>query len=308
MTHAAEALLVDWIAQLSALRGARALTCTAYRRDVGGYLGFLARHRGAALAPSDLAGVTQSDLRAWLADARGRGLAPASIARAVAAVRAFHRWLAEARGIESPRALALRAPRSRRPLPRPVDPDAARALIAGAAAHPAPWVAARDAAVLTLLWGAGLRISEALGLTQADAPLPEMLRVTGKGGRDRLVPVIPAARAAVELYRRLCPHAPTRGDALFLGVRGGALGARHLQAVMATARAALGLPATATPHALRHSFATHLLSAGGDLRTIQDLLGHASLSSTQVYTAVDQSRLMEVYDAAHGRARAAGQG
>ena len=178
-----------------------------------------------------------------------------------------------------------------------------RPIVASVSAAAAPWIAARDQAALTLIWGAGLRISEALGLRQGDAPLAEVIRVTGKGDKQREVPVLPAARQAVEHYRALCPHAPARHEALFLGARGGPLNPRLLQKAMAAARMALGLPPSATPHALRHSFATQLLAAGGDLRAIQELLGHASLSSTQVYTGVDESRLMEVYDKAHPRRR-----
>ncbi len=179
----------------------------------------------------------------------------------------------------------------------------ARAIVATVSADAEPWIAARDQAALTLIWGSGLRISEALGLRQSDAPLAEVIRVTGKGAKQREVPVLPATRQAVEHYRALCPHAPARHDALFLGARGGPLNPRLLQKAMATARMALGLPPSATPHALRHSFATQLLAAGGDLRAIQELLGHASLSSTQVYTGVDETRLMEVYDKAHPRGR-----
>lgn len=164
------------------------------------------------------------------------------------------------------------------------------------------WVAARDVAVVTLLYGCGLRISEALSLTGADAPLPDTLRILGKGEKERVVPVIPAARSAVDRYLRLCPHPQSPDAALFRGVRGGALNPSAIQGVMAKARMQLGLPATATPHAMRHSFATHLLSAGGDLRAIQELLGHASLSTTQAYTAVDTARLMEVYNRAHPKA------
>jgi integrase/recombinase XerC len=186
-----------------------------------------------------------------------------------------------------------------------VSPDAARELIATIELQSLKsWVGARDVAVATLLYGCGLRISEALGLTQGDAPLGEVLRIRGKGGRERLVPVLPVARRAVEAYRGICPFAPDPAAPLFLGVRGGALNPRLVQGAMAAARRQLGLPATATPHALRHSFATHLLEAGGDLRTIQELLGHATLSSTQVYTGVDQVRLMEAYAAAHPKARA----
>jgi integrase/recombinase XerC len=301
---AAAALLARWLAALSAVRGARPRTVEAYRRDVGDWLGFLARHRGGPVGPAALAGVGPSDLRAWMAAGRGRGLSPRSVARALSAVKGFHRWLAEAEGAEAPAVVAARGPKAPRRLPRPVSVEGARALIETVEAEPAePWIGARDAAVLTLLWGCGLRVSEALALTGADAPLPEALRVTGKGARTRLVPVLPAARAAVEAYRAAAPFAPAGAEPLFRGARGGPLGARAVQKAVERARLALGLPATATPHALRHAFATHLLAAGGDLRAIQDLLGHAALSTTQVYTAVDAGRLAAVHAAAHPRAR-----
>jgi integrase/recombinase XerC len=300
----APGLIPRWLAALSAGRGVRPRTLEAYGRDLGDYLGFLARHRGGPVSPADLAGVDQSDLRAWMAASRARGLSPRSLARALSAVRGFHRWLAEAEGAEAPAALAIRGPRTARRLPRPVSVEGARALISAVEDDARePWVGARDAAVLTLLWGCGLRIGEALALSGADAPLPEALRVTGKGGKQRLVPVLEAARAAVEAYRAICPWALAREGPLFRGARGGPLAARAVQKAMETARLGLGLPATATPHALRHAFATHLLAAGGDLRAIQDLLGHASLSTTQVYAAVDSARLAAVHAAAHPRAR-----
>jgi integrase/recombinase XerC len=271
---------------------------------VAGYLGFLAGHWGGPAGAAALGAVSTGDLRAWMAHERSRGLSARSLARALSAVKSFHAWLAEAQGLPSPAVTATRGPRVKPRLPRPVAPDAARALIATVEAQTLePWTQARDMAVLTLLYGCGLRIGEALGLRQADAPLGEMLRVRGKGGRERLVPVLPVAAQAVERYRALLPLAAAPGAPLFLGARGGALNPRHVQKVMAAARMQLGLPATATPHALRHSFATHLLEAGGDLRTIQELLGHATLATTQVYTGVDQARLMEVYAAAHPKAR-----
>ncbi|MFN0116064.1 MAG: tyrosine-type recombinase/integrase, partial [Paracoccaceae bacterium] len=218
---------------------------------------------------------------------------------------AFVRWLADRDGTDPTAVLATRGPRFRKPLPRPLSEAGAAAMLdtVGDFAKDA-WIAARDRAVVTLLYGAGLRISEALGLTGAEAALPEVLRIRGKGGKERLVPVIPAAREAVAAYVRLCPF-PTALEPqapLFRGARGGPLSPRLVSAAMEKARAVLGLPATATPHALRHSFATHLLAAGGDLRAIQELLGHASLSTTQAYTAVDATRLMEVYEKAHPRA------
>lgn len=298
------AVLEDWLAQLGAVRGASQKTLVAYRRDVMNYLGFLGAHWGDAAGSAALGRVSTSDLRAWMAHERARGLSARSVARALSAVRSFHAWLGEARGLIAPAVTATRGPRVKPRLPRPVAPDAAKALIATVEAQSVePWVAARDAAVVTLLYGCGLRISEALSLRQSAAPLGDMLRIRGKGGRERLVPVLPVAAAAVEAYRALMPFPPNPAAPLFRGVRGGELNQRHVQQMMANARMQLGLPSTTTPHAMRHSFATHLLEAGGDLRTIQELLGHATLATTQVYTGVDQARLMEVYAAAHPKAR-----
>lgn len=297
-------LMEEWLVQLAAVRGLSPRTIVAYRRDVSGYLKFLRLHNGGPAGRAALGRVGTADARAWMARERGRGLGPRSLSRALSAVKSFHAWLAEAEGVEATAVIATRGPRLKARLPRPVAPDAARALIATVADQSLePWVAARDVAVVTLLYGGGLRISEALGLRQADAPLPESLRIRGKGGRERMVPVLPAVRIAVDHYRALCPFEPGPKAPLFLGRRGGELNPRHIQKAMAAARMQLGLPATATPHALRHSFATHLLEAGGDLRTIQELLGHASLATTQIYTGVDQVRLMEAYAAAHPKAR-----
>ncbi len=300
----ADALLARWLAQLSAVRGASPRTVEAYRRDVAGFLGFLAQHWGGPVGRTGLGAVATADMRAWMARERDRGLSARSLARALSAVRSFYAWLGEAEGVEASAVLATRGPRRKPRLPRPVAPAAAKALIATVELQSLrSWVGARDVAVATLLYGCGLRISEALGLRQADAPLDETLRIRGKGGRERIVPVLPVARRAVETYRRLCPYALGPEAPLFLGARGGPLNPRLVQGAMASARRQLGLPATATPHALRHSFATHLLEAGGDLRVIQELLGHASLATTQVYTGVDQARLMESYLAAHPKAR-----
>lgn len=303
-SEGAAELMQAWLAQLGAIRGASQKTLIAYRSDVSGYLGFLTGHWGGPAGIAALGRVTTSDMRAWMAHERGRGLSARSLARALAAVRSFHAWLAEARGVEAAAVTATRGPRVKPRLPRPVAPAAAKALIAAIEDQGLPsWMAARDVAVVTLLYGCGLRISEALGLKQSDAPLGEMLRVRGKGGRERLVPVLPVAARAVEAYRALLPYRRGPEEPLFLGARGGQLNPRHVQAATAAARMQLGLPATTTPHALRHSFATHLLEAGGDLRTIQELLGHASLASTQIYTGVDQVRLMEAYMAAHPKAQ-----
>jgi integrase/recombinase XerC len=221
----------------------------------------------------------------------------------LAAIRGFYRFLERRHGLANPRLGLVRGPKLKRLLPRPVSEDAARALIVDAETSAAlPWIGARDAALITLLYAAGLRISEALALTGADRPLPESLRVTGKGGKQRLVPMLTAAREAVESYASLCPFALSKDAPLFRAARGGALSARMAQALMARLRGRLGLPLSATPHALRHAFATHLLANGGDLRAIQELLGHESLSTTQGYAAVDAEKILLAYRAAHPRA------
>ena len=292
-----------WLDHQRALKGAAENTLTAYRGDVTEFLAFISVHHGGMQGLGALAKITVSDMRAWMAQARGTDVGPRSLARKLSAVKAFYRWLAEREGFEPTAVLATRSPKFTKKLPRPLAIDAARELIDCVEMQARdPWVAARDVAVLTLLWGCGLRISEALGLRGTDAPLPDVLRITGKGGKERIVPVLPAARQAVDAYLRACPYSHAAAAPLFRGMRGGALSAGAIQKVMASARMQLGLPATATPHAMRHSFATHLLDAGGDLRAIQELLGHASLSTTQAYTAVDTVRLMEVYNRAHPRA------
>ena len=295
--------LFAWLDHIKALKDAADNTIDAYRRDVAGYLGFLTKHFGTSLGRRALADVGLSDMRAWMASERARGVSARSLARSLSAVKAFTAWMAEREGFDPTPVLSARSPKFTKKLPRPLSEDAARAMIDTVELQSTePWVAARDMAIVTLLYGCGLRISEALGLTGADSPLPEVLRIKGKGGKERIVPVLPAARAAVEDYTKRLRHPLLPDGPLFVGVRGRALNPRSVQKAMAQARMQLGLPATATPHAMRHSFATHLLAAGGDLRAIQELLGHASLSTTQAYTAVDTARLMEVYDKAHPRA------
>ncbi|RBO53499.1 recombinase XerC [Rhodovulum sp. BSW8] len=295
--------LEAWLAEERAIDGASEATIRAYATDLRGFLAFLAEYDGEPAGPARLARIELRDLRAWMAHERSRGLGPRSLARALSAVKGFFRWFGRREGFEPTAVLSVRAPKFTRKLPRPLPEDAARAVIADLGDTPeVPWIAARDAAVATLLYGSGLRISEALGLRGRDAPLPDVLRIRGKGGKERLVPVLPAAREAVAAYLDLCPFDLVPDGPLFRGARGGALNPRMVARAMEGARARLGLPASATPHALRHSFATHLLAAGGDLRTIQELLGHASLSTTQAYTAVDTARLLDVYDAAHPKA------
>ena len=274
----------------------------AYQSDVLGFLAFMTQHHGAAQGLGPLSKITVSDMRAWMASERTRGVGARSLARQLSAVKTFYRWLSEREGFEPTAVLSTRSPKFTKKLPRPLAEDAATAMIDTVEMQATdPWVAARDSAVVTLLYGCGLRISEALSLTGADVPLPQVMRITGKGGKERIVPVIDAAREAVASYLRLCPHPMEPNAPLFRGARGGPLNPRAIQKVMERSRMQLGLPATATPHAMRHSFATHLLTAGGDLRAIQELLGHASLSTTQAYTAVDTAHLMDVYNKAHPR-------
>ena len=303
ISPAARDALATWLDQQRALNGAAENTITAYQGDVADFLAFITLHKADSQGLGALAQITISDMRAWMARTRGGDVGARSMARKLSAVKAFYRWLSEREGFEPTAVLSTRSPKFQKKLPRPLAVDAAKALLECVKTQTdRPWIASRDVAVLTLLWGCGLRISEALGLKGRDAPLPDVLRIVGKGGKERIVPVLPAAREAVEAYLRLCPH-PHQDDApLFRAIRGGALGPRAIAQVMADARMQLGLPATATPHAMRHSFATHLLDAGGDLRAIQELLGHASLSTTQAYTAVDTARLMEVYNRSHPRA------
>lgn len=299
--------LSRWLDHLRAIKGASDKTVQAYGRDLRGFLAFLSQHHGAGEGLSALDALPQTDLRAWMAAERGRGVSARSLARSLSAVKNFLGWLAQRQGIDATTVLSARGPKFRRKLPRPLTVEGACEVILDIGTYAAhDWIGARDIAVATLLYACGLRISEALGLTGADHPLAEVIRIRGKGDKDRLVPVLPVARDAVANYLRLCPYPVERDAPLFCGARGGPLNPRLIAKAMEQARMRLGLPATATPHALRHSFATHLLSAGGDLRAIQELLGHASLSTTQAYTAVDAVRLMEVYDQSHPRAHPQG--
>lgn len=303
ISAAAADALDSFLTQRRALAANAENTIDAYRRDLIGFLSFITLHRGEAQGLRPLSEVTISDMRAWMARERGTGVGARSLARKLSAVKSFFRWLSEREGFDATAVLSIRAPRFQRKLPRPLaEPAAQEVLDMVELQSDTPWVAARDVAVVTLLYGCGLRISEALTLDRKAAPLGETLRITGKGGKERLVPVLPAARDAVDAYLDLAPFGPEPDEPLFRGVRGGRLSARQVQKVMQATRMQLGLPATATPHALRHSFATHLLNAGGDLRAIQELLGHASLGTTQAYTAVDTARLMEVYNRAHPKA------
>ena len=275
----------------------RAYVATAHR-----FIAFLGVHRGEAVEACAFRSLTSADMRAYLAQRRSDGLGASSAARELSAVRAFLRYAAEQDGrvTQLPR---TRSPKRPRTLPRPASPEDAMGLAEDAAsAASAPWIGARDLAILLLLYGAGLRVAEALSLTARAMPIGSTLRVTGKRSKTRIVPIVPAIREAVDAYVSQCPY-PLSGDApLFVGARGGPLNPDLVRRAVAAARKRLGLPDSLTPHALRHSFATHLLARGADLRALQELLGHASLSSTQIYTAVDAARLLDVYRHAHPRA------
>jgi integrase/recombinase XerC len=296
-------LMQRWLTDLGSLRDASDATLDAYTRDLADFLAFQAEHQGGVPGPDALKTLGAPDMRAWMAAQRNRGVGPRSLARRLSAVKAFYRWWAEREGFDATAILSMRAPKHTRRLPRPLSVEGAADMLETVGQQDArDWVSARDVSVVTLLYGCGLRRSEALSLDAGALPMTDTLRIRGKGGKEREVPVLPAARAAVARYAALCPHDLAPGTPLFRGIRGGPLNGRLIAKVMEQARMQLGLPATATPHALRHSFATHLLNAGGDLRAIQELLGHASLSTTQAYTAVDTARLLEVYANAHPKA------
>jgi integrase/recombinase XerC len=298
--------LAAWLAHLAHERRASPRTLEAYGFAGRRYLAFLEQHRAESLSAHDLGGVTAGEIRAWLAHLRtgDHPLSPRSLSQALSAIRAFHRFLDLRCDIPNSAVALVKGPRVKPGAPRPVTEDQAIGLIAEPGLDPdrEPWEAARDQAVLTLLYGCGLRISEALSLKRSDAPLGDSLRITGKGSKTRIVPVLSAVREAVDVYLAEAPFAIAPDEALFRARRGGPLSPRHVQATVQTLRSRLGLPASATPHALRHSFATHLLGAGADLRSIQELLGHASLSTTQRYTQVDAAALLSAYAQAHPRA------
>ncbi|MCM5559657.1 tyrosine recombinase XerC [Pleomorphomonas sp. JP5] len=297
--------VLDWQRWLADLRRLSPRTVEAYARDADDFVRFLTSHLGAPPAIADLGRLLPADYRAFLARRRRDGLAAPSLARGLSGIRSLIRFLEKRGEATSAAVAAVAAPKTPRRLPRPLGVADALSIVSDAGALvEEPWVAARDAAVLALLYGAGLRISEALSLTAAEAP-PEAggaIRITGKGGKTRLVPVLPAVGRAVATYVRLVPFRLAPQEPLFRGVKGGPLSPRIIQLAIQRLRGALGLPETVTPHALRHSFATHLLGSGGDLRTIQELLGHANLSTTQVYTSVDAERLVAAWKGAHPRA------
>ena len=307
LIFADETLLAErqaWLDALGDERRLSALTVDAYERDTRQFLLFLAGHAGGPARLSDIRELRPADLRAFLASRRKDGAGARTLGRGLAGLRSFLRHLEKKGLVNAAGSRAIRSPKQGKSLPKPLTASqAVRVSSDDGQLAEEPWIAARNAAVLSLLYGSGLRISEALGLTLRDFPAgARTLRVTGKGGKTRIVPLLPASFEAVQAYLKLCPHVVAPEQPIFLGARGGPLQPAIIQREMQKMRSALGLPETATPHALRHSFATHLLSAGGDLRAIQELLGHASLSTTQVYTGVDAARLLDIYEQAHPRA------
>jgi integrase/recombinase XerC len=300
--HPARALAVRWGGYLQHDRRRSPHTVRAYVATAHRFVDFLGRYRGEQIGRFALLALNASDLRAFLADRRGSGLGASSAARELSAVRAFLNYAAEQEG-QAAQLPRTRAPKRPRTLPRPASPEDAMGLAHDAAAGASvEWIGARDLAILLLLYGAGLRVAEALSLSARVLPVGPSIRVLGKRSKPRVVPIVPAVAQAIEDYARQCPF-PLSGDVpLFVGARGGPLNGDLVRRAVRAARNRLGLPDSLTPHALRHSFATHLLARGADLRALQELLGHASLSSTQIYTAVDAARLLDVYRHAHPRA------
>ncbi len=296
--------VASWRQWLEGEKRASAHTLDAYGRDLAAFLGFLAEHLGAEPDLAALTGLGAGDFRAFLARRSGDGLGRASLARTMSTLRGFFRFLDRFDLVHNPALKAVKSPRPPKSVPKPLAADEAMETLATAAEmHDEPWLAARDVALFTLLYGGGLRLGEALGLKRRDAPKADAMVITGKGRKQRVVPILPVVRDAIADYLRQLPYPSDPTDPLFLGARGGPLNPGVVQRQMRRLRQLLGLADTATPHALRHSFATHLLAGGGDLRTIQELLGHASLSTTQRYTEVDAAHLTAVYRDAHPRAK-----
>jgi integrase/recombinase XerC len=301
MARSAKELRADWLSALAHEKRASPHTLRAYGDDLDRFLGFLVEHKGRTPDEKMLVGLKPADIRGFIAKRRGEGLGTRSVQRALAAVRSFFRHLAREGILENAAPRAVKSPRVARSLPRPLSEADARRVLDEAGEEDVEWIAARDVALLTLLYGAGLRISEGLSLKRGDVPLGDGITVLGKGRKQRQVPLLPAVREAAALYAARIPFAGTKSDALFLSRRGKPMSAREAQALMQKLRSQLGLSERATPHALRHSFATHLLAHGGELRAVQELLGHASLSTTQTYTEIDARKMLDVYSRAHPR-------
>lgn len=291
-----------WRRYLTSERRVSPNTVAAYSRDIGDFVSFLFSYKEHTLSLAIISGLTVRDFRAFLAARRSDAVSARTTARALSSIRNYYRYLARVEGIENDAIKAVQGPKLPHRVPRPLTEEGALSVLETIGDFALDdWVAARDIAIITLLYGCGLRIGEALALNASDKPKGESMRVIGKRNKERIVPVLPLVHSAIDTYMKLCPHHLGPNDALFRGIRGGRLGPRAIQASMQKVRISLGLPDSATPHALRHSFATHLLSRGGDLRTIQELLGHADLKATQIYTEVDSAHLKDVYDKAFRR-------
>ncbi len=303
ITPAIARLISEWEGWLADVKRVSKYTLVSYKNDLLGFFAFLSEHFGGAVALPHLKELEAKDIRAWLASRAGADYEAASNARALSSVKNFFRYLEKQEKLRNAAIFHIRGAKIKKSLHRALEEtQATGALTEIGSTHAEEWVNARDLALLTLIYGCGLRIGEALSLTYADAPTMDGLVVTGKGNKQRKLPVLPIVCSAVEQYISACPHSFSADTPLFLGVRGGALDAAVFQRIIRGVRVRLNLPETTTPHAFRHSFATHLLSAGGDLRSIQELLGHVNLSTTQRYTLVDKNRLLTAYKNAHPRA------
>lgn len=302
VSQKANSLIEDWLCYSIKIRGSQPNTIKAYRRDVLKFVTYLKHYYGNETSRHQLEKVDLAALRSWISDEKKNNLSNRSMLREISAIKNFYSWLLINEGIENAIITNFTGPKQKKRLPRPLSIDGTKSLIEFVKNKPSnSWTVARDVAILILLYGSGLRISESLALQFDIIPLPDVIRIKGKSNKERLIPILPIAKESIEKYLEACPFKFNFGDPLFIGLRGKRLNPKIIQNVVMDARISLGLPATVTPHALRHSFATHLLSAGGDLRTIQELLGHKSLSSTQIYTGVDQRRLMEVFKKTHPR-------
>ena len=297
-------LLNEWLDLKSALEGSSSNTLVAYRRDLIDFFSFLTLHNGGNSSVSQLESIDRDSMRSWMAKNRKLGKTSRSIARQLSSVKSFYKWFAKKRGIDPTMVLITKAPKFQKKIPRALSQENAQEISSSVdLTDNKPWIIARDTAVILLLYGCGLRISEALSLKYREMPLTDTLKIKGKGEKFRVIPVLQIASDAVENYLYLLPFTLNSNDNIFRGVRGGSLNPRSIQLVMKLIRERLGIAANATPHSLRHSFATHLLTSGADLRSIQELLGHASLSTTQIYTSMDSSHLMDVYTRTHPKAK-----
>ncbi len=295
-------IIERWHRYLSSERRMSPHTIKSYGRDMGDFLAFMMAYKGSTLGERDLAEMSVRDFRAFLAQRRKDGVSARTVARTLSSLRNFYRYLARIEHIKNDAITAMQGPKLPHRVPRPLNEVSAQNVLETIGDFSTEdWIAARDSAVVTLLYGCGLRIGEALSLNGADIPTSDSMRIIGKRNKERIVPLLPIVIEAIDAYIKLCPYVIEDAGPLFLGKRGKRLGSRTIQSAMQSVRAVLGLPDTATPHALRHSFATHLLSSGGDLRTIQELLGHADLKATQIYTEVDSARMKAVYDKAFRR-------